>query len=54
MGGKARCVAVVGLGPAAKAQPVAAWGASPFQVPTVFHPLTLLSHPRDHSPAVLA
>lgn len=31
-GGKAHTVALVGLGTAHKAKPVAAWGASPFQV----------------------
>jgi hypothetical protein len=35
LGGKARYVALVGLGKAAKAQAVAEWGASPFQVSRV-------------------
>ena len=34
LGGKARSIALVGLGKADKAKAVAEWGASPFQVRT--------------------
>lgn len=41
VGAAARHVAVVGLGPAAAAKPVAAWGASPFQVAPPTRPAAL-------------
>ena len=55
VGAASRHVAVVGLGPAAAAKPIAAWGASPFQV-AVDSPccprLRQLSGHQAHTPCV--